>query len=605
MEIASYISSKEQRKPSSVSNKIRQSGFFQPKLTINQPNDIYEQEADAVADKVMRMPEKNSNPLFFQPKPVPISAVQRKCDDCEHEDDLQRKEDDEDNRSIQMKDSKVFDIHRKCDACEKEEKVQMKGEAIASGGMIAPSAVSNAITSGGQPLDRNTKSFMESRFGYDFSSVQIHNDSLAHQSSKEINALAYTHGNHIVFGLGQYQPDTNSGRGLLAHELAHVVQQRSMRSKPIQQKVIDDDEHVTCRFGREGAVAALMAAEGEAARLADNAALALRRNPISETTRTSLWKQFKMDYNEQAIRCRIVPAIAQRFEVVADGIRSRDITYKCTDYIEPHAGCDNVPKPLAITPSGLTRADDIFLCLWFWQKDIDKAVVLLHEWVHVMYEYQGTGDKLPGGFNTAGCYHAFAIDVNNRAATGREERNCTPRLTPVPSLKKAAVENLPCPANLSLSFSAISGPSSLLSRDYSLATEVGLDYVRPLGRRRELELALGGRLSYIKPSRPEDQAAVAVGARIGLTYLRTPWDFGVQGGLYAEGGVINASDPTGTGSTVPYVGGGGTLGVHIPLDDQSSMRIFLEAGYRQGVDTGDPEQLKWLHYGFGIALETR
>jgi hypothetical protein len=201
------------------------------------------------------------------------------------------------------------------------------------------------------------------------------------------------------------------------------------------------------------------------------------------------------------------------------------------------------------------------------QKDIDKAVVLLHEWIHVMYGYQGTADELPGGFNTAGCYHAFAIDVNNRAATGHEEENCTPRLTPLPTLNKAVVENVPCPVNLSLSFSALSRPSSLLSRDYSLATEVGLDYVRPLGRMRELELSLGGRFSYIKPSKPEEEAALAVGARVGLTYLRQPWGFGLQFGAYGEGGAINATDPTGTASTVPYFGGGGTLGVHIPLGE--------------------------------------
>jgi len=65
---------------------------------------------------------------------------------------------------------------------------------------------------------------MESRFGHEFGNVQIHDDSLAHQSAKEINALAYTHGNHIAFKEGQYQPHSPSGKQLLAHELAHVVQ---------------------------------------------------------------------------------------------------------------------------------------------------------------------------------------------------------------------------------------------------------------------------------------------------------------------------------------------------------------------------------------------
>ncbi len=82
-----------------------------------------------------------------------------------------------------------------------------------------------AITGGGKPLERDTKNFMQSRFGYDFGNVKIHNDGAAHQSAESINALAYTHGSDIVFGREQYQPGTNQGRQLIAHELTHVVQQ--------------------------------------------------------------------------------------------------------------------------------------------------------------------------------------------------------------------------------------------------------------------------------------------------------------------------------------------------------------------------------------------
>jgi outer membrane protein OmpA-like peptidoglycan-associated protein len=216
-----------------------QKNFIQPKLTINQPNDIYEQEADAVAERVMRMPDKSSDSLFFQPGPLSISQIQRKCASCEQE-ELQRKEDEEEE-PVQLKPIKGFDVQRKCSHCEEEEKVQMKGEAGTGGGMSAPSIVHNAINSGGQSLDRSTKNFMESRFGYDFGTVQIHNDSLAHQSSKEINALAYTHGYHVVFGSGQYQPNTDSGRQLLAHELAHVVQQGNGLQRNIQRHTLEND----------------------------------------------------------------------------------------------------------------------------------------------------------------------------------------------------------------------------------------------------------------------------------------------------------------------------------------------------------------------------
>ncbi|MCC6288285.1 MAG: DUF4157 domain-containing protein [Chitinophagaceae bacterium] len=115
----------------------------------------------------------------------------------------------------------------------------MKSEAAAGGGITAPSIVHNVIAANGQPLDAGTKKFMESRFGYDFGNVQIHNDMEAHQSSASINALAYTSGNHIVFGTGQYQPDSIKGKKLLAHELTHVVQQHSTREKSIQR---DEDK---------------------------------------------------------------------------------------------------------------------------------------------------------------------------------------------------------------------------------------------------------------------------------------------------------------------------------------------------------------------------
>src|ERR1700742_1963639 len=94
--------------------------FFNPviqrKLTINQPNDIYEQEADAVADRVMRMPGMKSDSLFFQPKPVSVMPVQRKCSACENEEKLHRKED-EKEELIQQKKINHSILQRKCTHC--------------------------------------------------------------------------------------------------------------------------------------------------------------------------------------------------------------------------------------------------------------------------------------------------------------------------------------------------------------------------------------------------------------------------------------------------------------------------------------------------------
>jgi len=161
--------------------------FFQPKLSINQPNDLYEQEANTVADKVMQGSSAGST--FFSP-----SVIQRKEDSSQT------------TASSQT------------------------GEYISS-------------LSGGKTLTNEEKSFFGSSMGYDFSNVRIHNDSQADQSAKSINALAYTHRNDIVFRSGQYQPDTQEGKKLLAHELMHVVQQDNSNTNTIQ-RYSDTDHHI-------------------------------------------------------------------------------------------------------------------------------------------------------------------------------------------------------------------------------------------------------------------------------------------------------------------------------------------------------------------------
>lgn len=87
-----------------------------------------------------------------------------------------------------------------------------------------PEVVHEVLRSSGQPLDGTTRSFMESRFDRDFSGVRVHTDSGAAESAGAVGALAYTVGQHIVFGQQQYAPRTLAGQHLLAHELAHTIQ---------------------------------------------------------------------------------------------------------------------------------------------------------------------------------------------------------------------------------------------------------------------------------------------------------------------------------------------------------------------------------------------
>ena len=92
---------------------------------------------------------------------------------------------------------------------------------------VAPPIVHDVLRSAGRPLDAASRAYFEPRFRHDFSKVRVHSDSSASRSAQAVDALAYTVGNNIAFAHGRYSPESTTGRHLLAHELAHVVQQNS------------------------------------------------------------------------------------------------------------------------------------------------------------------------------------------------------------------------------------------------------------------------------------------------------------------------------------------------------------------------------------------
>jgi hypothetical protein len=96
-----------------------------------------------------------------------------------------------------------------------------------------PASVHRVLQSSGEPLDPRTRTAMESGFGQDFSHVRVHLDSAAAESAHAVSALAYTVGHDVVFARGQYAPGTTMGRHLIAHELAHTVQQAHLPDVPV------------------------------------------------------------------------------------------------------------------------------------------------------------------------------------------------------------------------------------------------------------------------------------------------------------------------------------------------------------------------------------
>ncbi len=183
----------------------------QRKLAIGAENDTLETEADDVADKVMRMPELLKSTI--QGSGNGGSTVQRKCDDCDEE-----------------------KIQRRPLASSITPFIQTKGADGSAAGDAVTDQV-NTTKGSGSNMDSPTQSFMENRFGTDFSYVKIHTGDYAVQMSRELNAQAFTVGSDIYFNSGKYNPSSDSGKHLLAHELTHTVQQGGGTHSEVQRKI--------------------------------------------------------------------------------------------------------------------------------------------------------------------------------------------------------------------------------------------------------------------------------------------------------------------------------------------------------------------------------
>ena len=194
--VARQTTTKQSSKVRSILHTGRSEGV-QEKLRVSTPGDAFEQEADRVAEQVMRMPDTRVS------SSVGESSLA--------------------NRTI----PRGKTVQRVCASCaEDKELIQAK----TTGGQtpeVTPT-ISTGIQSlqgSGQPLPGPARSFFEPRIGADFSNVRVHSDTRAASLAQSIDARAFTLGNNVVFGAGEYSPGTPSGKKILAHELAHVVQQ--------------------------------------------------------------------------------------------------------------------------------------------------------------------------------------------------------------------------------------------------------------------------------------------------------------------------------------------------------------------------------------------
>lgn len=206
----------KEEKPSFDHHSLESYTIF-PKLMIGQPGNNNEQEADAMAERVVQRMESS--------KSIPVNQT---CGSCDKGEKLQKKEQEDDKMEVKRK--SIF----KSDAPANK---HIQTKATNGDGFTNLSLKSQFNTSKGKgfPLSKDSRNEMEIAFGTDFSQVRIHTDFDAIQMNKKLNSRAFTYGPDIFFDRNEYSPQSLTGKKLLAHELTHVVQQNQSKGKPVIQ----------------------------------------------------------------------------------------------------------------------------------------------------------------------------------------------------------------------------------------------------------------------------------------------------------------------------------------------------------------------------------
>jgi len=209
------------------SNKPAKRDFFssaQAKLELGSPGDVYEKQADAMASQVVSTAGGSD---AVQSKSD--FKVQKQGTEEEAQAKLQLQGEEEEMQTKLQRQGEEEEMQTKLQRQEEEEAAQPKLQRKEEGASPGLEFEKNLTASkgGGSPMPKEILDEMEKKFGVSFKGVKIHNDGRAQKLCEEIKAQAFTKGNHIYFNKGKYQPYSAKGKFLLAHELAHVVQQGS------------------------------------------------------------------------------------------------------------------------------------------------------------------------------------------------------------------------------------------------------------------------------------------------------------------------------------------------------------------------------------------
>ena len=398
-------------------------------LRVGSTNDPAEAEADTVADRVMRMPAGDT--------------LQRCACGGGDPDELRRQSTDGDGID-DMDDIDMDDVP-----------VQAKAAAGADGGVLDTGTASRVVAakSGGQPLAPAVRQFFEPRFGTDLSHIRTHADPASQRLTTEVNARAFTTGQHIFFGPGEH---ATAPTHLLAHELTHTLQQtgrrpgRQMRAaSPAGHRVIRrrvQASRVSCRnavpgssiltqIGTNDPVGVIQAADAAAITMLDTVIDTLVTNrdairggapvawpTIGDATARALRDRLGLDPNDRTIwtgnGARTVNTVIRRFQAARRLLVSGGLRYRClgSTTTSSNPGCTGPDCSAGDDASTCSPSTLISLCAGFWAYNnaTMQGLTLLHEALHIYFGFIGDS----GHFANAGCYDQFVADLHGIADQG-------------------------------------------------------------------------------------------------------------------------------------------------------------------------------------------
>jgi hypothetical protein len=339
-----------------------------PALAIGPIDDHIEREADRMASQVMNGPESRPSVTHVPPQ------LKLKCAGC------------------------AAQPGRSCNAAD----ISPNEET----GKHVPAIVGEVLRSTGNSLDPDTRAFMEPRFGQDLSQVRVHIDAKAAESARTINAAAYTIGQHVVFGAGRYEPAVNAGRELLAHELAHTLQQRQASDA---QLVIDNEaDH-----------------EREASVVADNALHQTTPIPSVKALDSRLILRQKLGPDESGPRIeRSIELMPHLIPMDAPAVREVE---KCEEFPGGSTDCE-VNEQTGIPTGRVThRTDETNPCT--------RPCVEQHEAVHLP-QLKTLCQQLRDCYLAADKGKRPASDCFKMTFSGTKERECAAYRKSVPCMER-------------------------------------------------------------------------------------------------------------------------------------------------------------------------